>query len=79
MTNRLPITKFIRKKCDNLLDKYRSYSVFIRSDDFVVGSITFENSTGRRDVVEQALVVHVDGDRVVFKNCRFLRHQYTLL
>jgi pectinesterase len=55
---------------------FRTPSTEIDADDFTVENITFENSAGP---VGQALAIRVDGDRVVFRNCRFLGWQDTIL
>lgn len=55
---------------------FRTASTVIDADDFVAENLTFENSAGP---VGQALAVRVDGDRVVFRNCRFLGWQDTVL
>ncbi|WP_066837440.1 pectinesterase family protein [Rufibacter ruber] len=52
-----------------------SSSFFVYGDDFTAENITFENSAGP---VGQAVAVRVDGDKVMFKNCRFLGFQDTL-
>ncbi len=52
-----------------------SSSVFIFGDGFKAKNITFQNSAGP---VGQAVAVRVDGDMVVFENCRFLGFQDTL-
>ncbi len=52
-----------------------STSFFVFGDEFTVQNITFENSAGP---VGQAVAVRVDGDKVAFKNCRFLGFQDTL-
>lgn len=52
-----------------------SASFFIFGDDFSAENLTFENSAGP---VGQAVAVRVDGDRVMFRNCRFLGFQDTL-
>lgn len=52
-----------------------SSSFFIFGDDFSAENIAFENSSGP---VGQAVAVRIDGDRVAFKNCRFLGFQDTL-
>lgn len=52
-----------------------SSSFFIFGDDFYAENITFENSSGP---VGQAVAVRVEGDRVVFNQCRFLGFQDTL-
>jgi pectinesterase len=55
---------------------FRTATVQIDADDFVVENITLENAAGP---VGQALAVRVDGDRIVFRNCRFLGWQDTIL
>ncbi len=52
-----------------------SASFYVYGHDFYAENITFENSAGP---VGQAVAVFVNGDRVVFKNCRFLGNQDTL-
>jgi len=54
---------------------FNSYSTFIGGDDFIAQNLTFENKAGR---VGQALAAYIDGDRVSFKNCRFLGYQDTI-
>jgi len=54
---------------------FRTPTVQIDADDFTAENITFENSAGP---VGQALAVRVDGDRVVFRNCRFIGWQDTI-
>jgi len=55
---------------------FRTPSTVIDADDFTAENITFENSAGP---VGQALAIRVDGDRAVFRNCRFLGWQDTIL
>src|SRR5262245_61761284 len=55
---------------------FRTSSVFVDADDFSAENITFENSAGP---VGQALAIRLDGDRAVFRNCRFLGWQDTIL
>ncbi len=55
---------------------FRTPSVQIDADDFTAENLTFENSAGP---VGQALAVRVDGDRQVFRHCRFLGWQDTIL
>lgn len=52
-----------------------STSFFVFGDGFIAENITFENSSGP---VGQAVAVRVDGDKVIFRNCRFLGFQDTL-
>ena len=55
---------------------FRTPSTVIDADDFSAKNITFENSAGP---VGQALAIRIDGDRVAFRNCRFLGWQDTIL
>lgn len=55
---------------------FRTASTVIDADDFTAENITFANSAGP---VGQALAIRVEGDRVVFRNCRFLGWQDTIL
>ncbi|MCE7054382.1 pectinesterase family protein [Algoriphagus sp. AGSA1] len=52
-----------------------STSFFVFGDGFYAKNITFENSAGP---VGQAVAVRVDGDKVIFEQCRFLGFQDTL-
>ncbi len=52
-----------------------STSFFVFADNFTAKNITFENSAGP---VGQAVAIRVDGDKVIFQNCRFLGNQDTL-
>lgn len=52
-----------------------STSFYVFGDDFTAENITFSNTAGP---VGQAVAVRVDGDRVLFNNCRFLGNQDTL-
>jgi len=52
-----------------------STTFFVFGDGFTAENITFENSSGP---VGQAVAVRVDGDKVMFKHCRFLGFQDTL-
>jgi pectinesterase len=55
---------------------FHTPSTTIDADDFTAENITFENSAGP---VGQALAIRVDGDRAIFRNCRFSGWQDTLL
>ncbi len=55
---------------------FRTPSTLIDAEDFTAENITFENSAGP---VGQALAIRIDGDRAVFRNCRFLGWQDTIL
>jgi pectinesterase len=52
-----------------------STSFYVFGENFTARNITFRNSAGP---VGQAVAVRIDGDRVMFENCRFLGFQDTL-
>lgn len=54
---------------------YSSHTVLVQANDFTAENITFENSAGP---VGQAVALHVEGDRAIFRSCRMLGHQDTL-
>jgi len=54
---------------------FRTPSTVIDADDVTFENLTFENTAGP---VGQALAIRVDGDRVVFRRCRFLGWQDTV-
>lgn len=58
------------------LGTFHTPTVWIDADDFSVSNLTIANSSLR---MGQALAVRVDGDRVSFRNCRFLGWQDTIL
>ncbi|QNR84019.1 pectin esterase [Pedobacter riviphilus] len=54
---------------------YTSFTVLIQGNDIHFENLTIINSSGR---VGQAVALHVEGDRFIAKNCRFLGNQDTL-
>ncbi len=54
---------------------FTSFTCQVAGNDIVFENITFVNSAGR---VGQAVAVHVEGDRCVFRNCKFVGNQDTL-
>ncbi|MDE3066201.1 MAG: pectin esterase [Verrucomicrobiota bacterium] len=54
---------------------FRTPSTVIDADNFVAENLTFQNSAGPKG---QALAVRLDGDRLVFSNCRFAGWQDTI-
>lgn len=54
---------------------FRSPTFYLDADDFTVENMTIQNDAGP---VGQALAIAVNGDRVLFRNCRFLGHQDTV-
>ncbi|MBT1695695.1 pectin esterase [Fulvivirgaceae bacterium PWU4] len=57
------------------INTFTSYTVKIMGNDFYAENITFENSAGP---VGQAVALHVEADRCVFRNCRFIGNQDTI-
>jgi pectinesterase len=55
---------------------FRTPTVYVDADLITFENLTFENSFGRGS---QALAIRIDGDRVRFRNCRFLGFQDTIL
>jgi pectinesterase len=55
---------------------FHTPTALIDSDDFIAENITFDNSAGP---VGQALAIRTDGDRDMFRHCRFLGWQDTIL
>lgn len=54
---------------------FYTYTLLVEADDFYAENLTIENTAG---TVGQALAIHVDGDRCVFRKCRILGNQDTL-
>jgi pectinesterase len=53
-----------------------SYSVLVRANDFMAENVTFENAAGY--TAGQAVALHVEGDRAVFRHCRLVGNQDVL-
>lgn len=54
---------------------YSSYTMLIQGNGVVLQNLTIENAAGR---VGQAVALHVEGDKVVVRDCRLLGNQDTL-
>ena len=54
---------------------FYTYTLKVDASDFVMENVTIENSAGP---VGQAVALHVEGDRCVFRNCRFVGNQDTV-
>lgn len=61
-----------------LYHTFNSYTAFIGGEDFTAEHISLVNDAGPGEQAGQALAAYVDGDRAVFRNCRFIGHQDTL-
>lgn len=57
------------------INTFTSYTVRVVGDGFTAENITFVNSAGP---VGQAVALHVEGDRCVFRNCRIIGNQDSL-
>lgn len=57
---------------------FRTYTCFIDSHHFTARNMTFENAAGPGPQAGQALALYVDGDVILFDDCRFLGNQDTL-
>ncbi|MCL2028017.1 MAG: pectinesterase family protein [Bacteroidales bacterium] len=58
----------------NNMGTFKTYTLKIDADDITFENLTFENNAQRGG---QAVAVHADGDRLIFRNCRFLGNQDT--
>ena len=54
---------------------FYTYTMMVEANDFYAENLTIENTAGP---IGQAVALHVEGDRCVFRNCRILGHQDTL-
>ncbi len=54
---------------------FYTYTMLVEADDFCAENLTIQNSAGP---VGQAVALHVEGTRCVFRNCRLLGNQDTL-
>lgn len=55
---------------------FNSYTLLVQGNDIVIVNLTIRNTAGR---VGQAVALHVEGDRVIIKDCDLLGNQDTLL
>jgi|GEM_PF-711976 len=54
---------------------FKTYTFFVGGNDIVFENLTIENNAPQ---LGQAVALHVEGDRIVFINCRFLGNQDTI-
>lgn len=57
------------------LSTFTSYTCFVGGNNITFENITFLNSAGR---VGQAVALHVEGDKCIFRNCKLIGNQDTL-
>ncbi|MGI4873133.1 MAG: pectinesterase family protein [Janthinobacterium lividum] len=53
-----------------------SYSVLVQANDFTAENVTFENAAGYK--AGQAVALHVEGDKAIFRHCRMVGNQDVL-
>lgn len=58
----------------NNMGTFRTYTLQVRGNDIQFENLTVENNA---EPVAQAVALHTEGDKLVFKNCRFLGNQDT--
>jgi len=54
---------------------FKSYTFMLSGNDILLENLTIENSSAE---LGQAVALHIEGDRVILRNCRLLGHQDTL-
>lgn len=59
----------------NNMRTFTTYTIRISGCDLLFDNLTFENSALQ---LGQAVATHIDGDKIVFRNCRFLGNQDTI-
>ncbi|HKJ89887.1 MAG TPA: pectinesterase family protein [Oceanipulchritudo sp.] len=60
---------------DRKIGTFGTPTLFVDADDFILENMTVANDAGP---VGQALALSAQGDRQIYRNCRFLGHQDTL-
>lgn len=58
----------------NDMGTFRTYTMQIRGNDIQLENLTLENAA---EPLAQAVALHTEGDRLIFRNCRFLGNQDT--
>lgn len=59
----------------NKMGTFRTYTFLLSGNDVTLENLTIENSA---EPLGQAVALHIEGDRVVLRNCRLLGNQDTL-
>ncbi|MBB4034238.1 pectinesterase [Dysgonomonas hofstadii] len=59
----------------NKMGTFRTYTFLLQGNDITVENLTIENSSLQ---LGQAVALHIEGDRIVFRKCRMLGHQDTV-
>jgi len=59
----------------NKMGTFKTYSFLVQGNDIIFKNLTVENNAPQ---LGQAVALHVEGDRIIFVNCRFLGNQDTI-
>lgn len=59
----------------NKMGTFKTFTLKISGNDIVMENLTVENSAAQ---MGQAVALHVEGDRITFRNCKFLGNQDTI-
>lgn len=54
---------------------FKTYTFLLSGNDIIMENVTVENSAAP---MGQAVALHIEGDRIIFRNCRFLGNQDTI-
>lgn len=59
----------------NKMGTFRTYTFLVRGNNITFENLTIENSAAQ---LGQAVALHIEGDRIIFRNCRILGNQDTI-
>lgn len=59
----------------NNMGTFNTYTFLIRGNDIIVENLTIENTAAQQG---QAVALHIEGDRVIVRNCKILGNQDTI-
>lgn len=59
----------------NKMGTFKTYTFLLSGNDIILENLTVENSA---EPLGQAVAIHIEGDRVIFRNCKFLGNQDTV-
>ncbi|MFT4168852.1 MAG: pectinesterase family protein [Dysgonomonas sp.] len=59
----------------NKMGTFRTYTFLLSGNDVILENLTIENSAAQ---LGQAVALHIEGDRIIVRNCRLLGNQDTI-
>ena len=59
----------------NNMGTFRTYSLLVQGNEITFENLTVENNAAQ---LGQAVAIHIEGDRIIFRNCRLLGNQDTI-